>query len=160
MKRKKRAKNIFIVLGILVPVVVIIVLVALDSARVWDTWGLQEDGSIIYPGWDYLLLLLFKFSLYIFPSAIISVGLTIENKKLVQKKKYIYYFLSTLNVWFLLLLTIKLMSDSIFELDKIFGLTIFNSIKDVQTLIGFILTVILKRTIKIEPNEIHEVKSA
>ena len=160
MKRKKRAKNLFIILGILVPVVVIVVLVILDSARVWDTWGLQEDGSIIYPGWDYLLLLLFKFSLYIFPSAIISVGLTIENKKQLQKKKYIYYFLSTLNVWFLVLLTIKLMSDSIFELDRIFGLTIFNSIKDVQTLIGFILTVILKRTIKIEPNEIYEAKPA
>lgn len=160
MKRKRRAKRLFMILGILVPVIVIIVLTALDSARVWDTWGLQEDGSIIYPGWDYLLLLLFKFSLYIFPSAIISVGLTIENKKQVQKKKYIYYFLSTLNVWFLILLTIKLMSDSIFELDKIFGLTIFNSIKDVQTLIGFILTVILKRTIKIEPNEIFEVKPA
>jgi uncharacterized membrane protein YkvI len=160
MKRKKRAKNLFIILGILVPVVVIVVLVILDSARVWDTWGLQEDGSIIYPGWDYLLLLLFKFSLYIFPSAIISVGLTIENLKQVQKKKYIYYFLSTLNVWFLVLLTIKLMSDSIFELDRIFGLTIFNSIKDVQTLIGFILTVILKRTIKIEPNEIYEAKPA
>ena len=71
----------------------IIILVALDSASVWNTWGLQEDGSIIYPGWEYLLLLLFKFSLYIFPSAIISVGLTIENKKQLQKKKvYLLFF--------------------------------------------------------------------
>ena len=160
MRRKKRVRSLFIILGILVPVLMIIILVALDSASVWNTWGLQEDGSIIYPGWEYLLLLLFKFSLYIFPSAIISVGLTIENKKQLQKKKYIYYFLSTLNVWFLSLLIIKLMSDSIFELDRIFGLTFFNSIKDVQTLIGFILTVILKRSFEIKPDEIYEVKPA
>ena len=61
---------------------------------------------------------------------------------------------------FLSLLIIKLMSDSIFELDRIFGLTFFNSIKDVQTLIGFILTVILKRSFEIKPDEIYEVKPA
>lgn len=160
MKSKKRFRSLFLILGILAPIIVIIILVALDSVSVWDTWGLQEDGSIIYPGLEYLLLLLFKFSLYIFPSAIISIGLTIENKKQLQKKKYVYYFLSTLNVWFLALLIIKLMSDSIFELDRIFGLTIFNSIKDVQTLIGFILTLILKRSFEIKPNEIYDAKPA
>lgn len=84
------------------------------------------------------------------------IGLSIENKKQITKKRYTYYLLTSLNIWFLVLLIIKLFADSIFEIDRIFGIAVFNSIKDVQTLIGFVLTVILKRTIKIEANQLYE----
>jgi hypothetical protein len=85
-----------------------------------------------------------------------ELGLSIENKKQITKKRYTYYLLTSLNIWFLVLLIIKLFADSIFEIDRIFGIAVFNSIKDVQTLIGFVLTVILKRTIKIEANQLYE----
>lgn len=154
--RKRRIRILFTILGILVPILIILLLGFLDVSQTWDSWGRQEDGSIIYPGWEYLLLLLFKFSLYVFPPIIISIGTTIENKKEVQNKRYPFYLVRAFNIWFLLLLSLKLISDSILELDNIFGITLFNSIKDVQILIGFILTVIIKETIKIDPNQVYK----
>lgn len=154
--KKRRIKVLFIILGILVPILIIILLGFLDVAQTWDTWGRQEDGSIIYPGWEYLLLLLFKFSLYAIPPIIVAIGNAIENKREIQSKRYIFYLIRAFNVWFLILLSMKLISDSILELDRIFGITLFNSIKDVQILIGFILTVIIKETIKIDPNQIYK----
>ena len=95
-----------------------------------------------------MTFVLFKVLLYAIPPTLIAVGLTKENKKGIKKKPFIYYLLHSLSIWFLVLLIIKLFAESVFELDRIFGLTIFNSIKDIQTLIAFILSVILKRNIK------------
>lgn len=63
---------------------------------------------------------------------------------------------NTLNYWFLILLVIKLGSDAILELDRIFDIKVFDSIKDVQTLIGYIMTAILKRQFKIEPEKAYD----
>ena len=46
---------------------------------------------------------------------------------------------------------IKLFSDTILELDSIGGFMIFNSIKDIQTLIGFIVTLLIRKNIEIKP---------
>ena len=62
----------------------------------------------------------------------------------------------TLNYWFLILLVIKLGSDAILELDRIFDIKVFDSIKDVQTLIGYIMTAILQRQFKIEPEKAYD----
>ena len=35
--------------------------------------------------------------------------------------------------------------------DSIWGFTIFNSIKDIQTLIGFIVTLLIRKNIEIKP---------
>lgn len=153
---KKLVKILFIILGILLPIIVITILGVNDVAEIWNSWGKQTDGTTVKPDWTYLLLLLYKFSLYLFPAFLFAVGLSIENKKQITKKRYTYYLLTSLNIWFLVLLIIKLFADSIFEIDRIFGIAVFNSIKDVQTLIGFVLTVILKRTIKIEANQLYE----
>ena len=67
-----------------------------------------------------------------------------------------YYLIKSLNHWFLILLSLKLIAESILEVDKIFGISIFNSIEDIQTLIGYILTAVLHRKIKIEPDEIDK----
>jgi len=53
-------------------------------------------------------------------------------------------------------LLIKLLGESILEVDRIFKWQIFESIKDVQTLIGFILTIILKKNIEIAPNKVFD----
>lgn len=89
---------------------------------------------------------------------IISIGQTINNKRDIKKRKYLYYTLDILSLWFLVLLTIKLLSDSILELDRIFGFILFNSIKDVQTLIGLIVTVILKRQFELKAGFIDHKK--
>lgn len=153
---KKLAKILFTFLGILLPIIVIIILGLNDIAETWNSWGKQADGTMVNPDWTYILLVLYKLSLYLFPAFIIAIGLSIENRKQISKNRYLYYLLSVLNIWFLSLLIIKLFADSILELDRIFGITIFNSIKDVQTLIGFILTVVLKRTVKIEASQLYD----
>lgn len=104
----------------------------------------------VYPDvGNYLLLIFFKLSIYLIPPILIAAGRTIGREKHI-KNKHIYFLLNSLNIWFLALLVIKLLADTIFELDRVFSITIFNSIKDVQTLIGYILTLILKKTVKIE----------
>ena len=120
-----------------------------DVPSVWNSWGKQEDGGFIYPTFGfYSLLVLFKMVLYFIPSLIIAYGWYLDCEK---NQKYICYLMNVLNYWFLSLLTIKLLSESVFELDRIFGLNIFNSIKDIQTLIGYIITLLLKKNYKIEP---------
>lgn len=151
---KKTIKVLLIILGIIYPILIITIFASIDIANIWNSWGLQNnDNNFIYPDFgNYILLILFKLSIYVIPSLIISGGLSIENKQKINKKKYFYYFLYVLNIWFLVLLTIKLLSDSIFELDRIWNFKIFDSIKDVQTLIGFVVTFILKKNYKIETN--------
>ena len=156
MKGKKLINILLIIFAVLFPVVIFVVLGLIDIVQTWNSWGVHE-GKFIYPNFgSYMLLLVFKFSIYLIPPFIIAFGQTIENNAEITQKKYIHYLLRSFNVWFLFLLVIKLLADSIFELDRIFGITLFDSIKDVQTLIGYILTVILKRTIKLEHNQIYE----
>ena len=145
MKKRHTYKIIFIVLAILIPLTVIVLFTALDLGKLFDSWANKE----VKPDGRYILMILFKLSIYIFPPLIGMIGFYKENKYNVKKKKFLFYFIKALNVHFLILLTIKLLAESIFEVDKIWGLTLFNSIKDVQTLIGFILTFIISKNIKI-----------
>ena len=69
----------------------------------------------------------------------------------IKKHRFLYYFMRALNIHFLVLLSIKLFADSILELDKIWDITLFNSIKDVQTLIGYVITLLIGRNMKVEP---------
>ena len=151
MKPKRAVKPLCICLGIVVPLIIIIIFALLDMGTKFDSWGKQEDGTIINPGWEYLLLIIFKLSIYIIPPLIGMIGFYLENKDNVQKKRFLHYFIKALNFHFLILLSVKLLADSIFELDKIWGWTLLNSIKDVQTLIGYVVTLLIKQNIKIEP---------
>ena len=154
---KKFWKWVFIALGILIPLAIVLLLADKEVYLIWETWGFQEDESFVNPDfWNYILLIIFKLSLYIFPSLIMAIGLSIENKKNIAKKRYSYYVLNILKFWFLTLLLIKLLGESILEVDRIFKWQIFESIKDVQTLIGFILTIILKKNIEIAPNKVFD----
>jgi|GEM_PF-4524058 len=156
MRKNRVTKIVFIALGILIPIITILAFGLSDIAGTWNLWGKQSDGPFVYPNWTYSLLVLFKILLYVVPPILIAIGLTKENKKKIEKKPYIYYLLHSLSIWFLVLLVVKLFADSVFELDRIFGLTIFNSIKDIQTLVAFILSVILKRNIKLDTKQIFE----
>lgn len=151
MKDKKWIIPLFICLGFIIPLIIIIVFTAFNMGAKFNSWGIQDDGSIIYPGWEYIFLIIFKLSIYLIPPLIGMIGFYLEDKDNVQKKKFWYYFIKALNFHFLILLSLKLLADSIFELDKIWGLTLFNSIKDVQTLIGYLVTLLIKQNIKIEP---------
>jgi len=151
MRSKRKFKILFLIIGIVFPIVIIVLLSAFNIPSIWNSWGLQEDGTRVMPdSWNYFLLVFFKLSLYLIPALIISIGLSIYNKHGIERRKYLYYSLHVLSIWFLALLSIKLFSDAILELDRIFDITIFNSIKDVQTLIGFIVTFVLKRTYEIK----------
>ncbi|MDD4156487.1 MAG: hypothetical protein PHY08_07950 [Candidatus Cloacimonetes bacterium] len=157
--KNKKCSIMFIIFGIALPIIVIAIYSALSIQSKWNSWGLQDDGTLVMPDfWNYMLLIFFKLSLYIFPAMIISIGQTITNKKNIKKSKYLYYTLDILSLWFLVLLTIKLFSDSILELDRIFDFTLFNSIKDVQTLIGLVVTVILKRQFELKAGFIDQSK--
>ncbi len=151
MKSKKWAKPVFIVLGIIIPLITIFVFAALDMGAKFSSWGKQEDGSFVYPGVEYIFLIIFKLAIYLIPPLIGMIGFYLENTDNVLKRKFLYYFIRAINFHFLILLSLKLLADSILELDKIWGLTLFNSIKDVQTLIGYIVTLLIKKNIKIEP---------
>ncbi len=146
MKNKCFLKPFFIAIGIIVPIASIVLLTWFDLGSVFESWESGEAN----PDWRYLFLILFKLSLYIFPPLIGMLGFYIADLRK-PKFKFIYYFVKALNVHFLALLSIKLVCDSILELDKIWGFTIFNSIKDVQTLIGYVVTFVIKKNIKIEP---------
>lgn len=157
--KNKKCSIMFIIFGIALPIIVIAIYSALSIQSKWNSWGLQDDGTLVMPDfWNYMLLIFFKLSLYIFPAMIISIGQTITNKKNIKKSKYLYYTLDILSLWFLVLLTIKLFSDSILELDRIFDFTLFNSIKDVQTLIGLVVTMILKRQFELKAGFIDQSK--
>lgn len=150
----KKVTLISLFLGIIIFCVSIVAFIISDVSSIWNTWGLQEDGSWIYPDLsNYLLLLLFKFVLYGLIPLFISFGKYFDDER---RKKYGYYFLTSLNYWFLIILVLKLICDSVLEVDKIFGITIFNSIKDIQTLIGFIVTFIIKKNYKFEPSIIEK----
>lgn len=157
--KSKKCSIVFTIFGIAFPIIVITFFSAISIQSKWNSWGLQDDGTLVMPDlWNYILLIFFKLSLYIFPAMIISIGQTINNKRNIKKRKYLYYTLDILSLWFLVLLTIKLFSDSILELDRIFDFTLFNSIKDVQTLIGLIVTVILKRQFELKAGFIDHKK--
>lgn len=151
MKAKRIMKVICLTLWILFPIVVSISFTFADMGAKFNSWGFQEDGSFVNPGWEYIWLLIFKLSIYIIPALIGTVGFYYENKENISQKRFLYYFVKALNWHFLILLSLKLLADSIFELDRIWGLALFNSIKDVQTLIGYIVTLLVRKNIKIVP---------
>lgn len=149
--KKKVIKSITIIISLLIVLGVVIFYAKMDFADTWKTWGKQEDGSRIWPDWTYILLILYKIIIYLFIPIVYTIVLSKYNDKHYGKKKYWKYLLNVLNAWFLVLLVIKLFCNTIFETDRVFGIEFFSSINDIQTLVGFILTFILKRNIKIEP---------
>ncbi len=118
--KNKKSSFVFTIIGIAFPIIVIAIFSAIGIQSIWNTWGVQDDGTLVMPDlWNYILLIFFKLSLYILPAMIISIGKTINNKRDIKKRKYLYYTLDILSLWFLVLLTIKLLSDSILELENI-----------------------------------------
>lgn len=156
--KKNKYSIIFTIISLILFLIIIIGLSAADISTIWKSWGVQDDGSIIFPDFgNYLLLLLFKFNLYFLVPLGLAIGRLIDDKK-EKNRKIGYWLLWTLNYWFLFILVFKLLADSIFELDRIFGLTLFNSVKDIQTFIGFLITFILKKNYKFEPGLIDDNK--
>lgn len=147
MKSKTILKITFIILGIVIPLVIVIFFAVNDMGALFDSW----TASDVNPGWRYVWLIIFKLTIYLFPPLLGMIGFYIENKDNVNKHRFLYYFIKALNMHFLVLLCIKLFADSILELDSIWGLKLFNSIKDVQTLIGYVITLLIKQNIKVEP---------
>ena len=147
MKNVKCFKAIFVVLGIVVPLVIILIFALNDMGELFNFWIAPN----VKPDWRYVWLIFFKLTIYILPPLIGMIGFYAENKAGVKKHHFWYYFVRALNVHFLVLLCIKLFADSILELDKIWGVELFNSIKDVQTLIGYIVTLLIRQNIKIDP---------
>ena len=147
MKKGKCFKSIFVVLGIVVPLVIILIFALNDMGELFNSWIAPN----VKPDWRYVWLISFKLTIYILPPLIGMVGFYVENKDGVKGHRFWYYFIRALNVHFLVLLCIKLFADSILELDKIWGIGLFNSIKDVQTLIGYIVTLLIRQNIKIDP---------
>ena len=147
MKNVKCFKAIFVVLGIVVPLVIILIFALNDMGELFNSWIALN----VKPDWRYVWLIFFKLTIYILPPLIGMIGFYAENKAGVKKHHFWYYFVRALNVHFLVLLCIKLFADSILELDKIWGVELFNSIKDVQTLIGYIVTLLIRQNIKIDP---------
>lgn len=147
MKKKRWIKPTFIALGIIIPIVIIVIFISNDMGLLFESW----TDSKISPDWRYIWLIVFKLTLYILPPLIGMIGFYVENKAGVKKNRFWYYFVRALNIHFLALLCIKLFADSILELDKIWGIELFNSIKDVQTLIGYVVTLLIRQNIKIDP---------
>ena len=147
VKNYRWAKPLFISLAIIVPLIIIVVMAANDLGALFNSWESQEAT----PDWIYVYLILFKLAIYIIPPCIAVWGIYIPNKDRVDKNKFWHYSIKTLNWHFLILLVIKLIADAFLELDDIYGLTLFNSINDVQTLIGYIITLLLRQNIKINP---------
>lgn len=147
MRKHPIAINVFfIILGIVVPAIAIVLFAHFDLGALFNSW----ENKTANPDWRYILLIFFKISLYFLPPLIGMLGFYINDERK-YKYKFLYYLVKALNVHFLVLLSIKLICDSILELDKVWGFTVFNSIKDVQTLIGYIVTFFIKQNIKIEP---------
>ena len=146
MNKKLVGKIIFVALGAVLPIAIGLLFACFDLGALFNSW---ENGKAS-PDWRYTLLVLFKLSIYIFPPLLGMLGFYLSDKT-TYKHKFWFYLIKALNIHFLVLLCIKLLADSIFEVDKIWGLTIFESIKDVQTLIGYVVTLLIKQNIKIEP---------
>ncbi|HPO11740.1 MAG TPA: hypothetical protein PLM63_04100 [bacterium] len=148
---KRKIHFFFVFLGIVFPIASFLIFAKIDYAKIWNTWGLQTDGTVVYPDiLNYFMLIIFKCSLYFFPPLIISFGMIIENRKNIVEHKKIFYIINSFSYWFLGLLIIKILADNIFEIDAVFNFTFFNSIKEIQALVGYIVSVILKRNFKVE----------
>lgn len=142
--KKKIWSTVTIILGIIYPVIITVIFASLDLSTTWASWNSENPPDF----WNYTLLIFFKLSLYFFPALIVSVGLRIDDKKNILKKKLLYYYLIAQSYWFLALTCIKFTTNTVFELDRIFGITIFNSLNEIETLIGSFATLILRRNIK------------
>lgn len=143
-----KKKLIFLFFAFLAWLIIIAIFAISDVSLVWKNWGLQEDGHMVYPDfWNYVLLLLFKVVLYLIPPLIIATGTRLEDKR----KKYKYLLLQSINYWFLIILFLKILFESVLELDRIFNLTVFNSVNDVQTFIGYLITFMLKTDYEVKP---------
>ncbi len=140
-------KVIFIILGIVIPISIIAVYLILDMGALFNSWQSKEAN----PDWRYIFLILFKLNIYLFPPMIGMIGFYIENKVNIKKNKFLYYYSKALNFHFLILLCIKLIASTLLELDSIWNLTIFNSLNEVQMLVGYILTLFLGKNIKVDP---------
>lgn len=141
------------IFAIILPIVSIAVVVCFDLGKNFDSFGKQENGEMVWPNIWYLVLILYKLSVYILPSFILAISSLYDNKDFVlgnTRRRYFYYVIKNLFIWFLVLLSIKLCFNTFLEVDRIFGIQIFNSIEDIQTLTGFIITFILKKNFKIE----------
>lgn len=147
MKIRKWIKPVFIVLGIVIPIISVVIYTITDMPSLFNSW---TDPNV-KPDWRYIWLIIFRLTLYILPPLVGMTGFYIENKFGIKKHRFLYYFMRALNMHFLVLLSIKLFADSILELDKIWDITLFNSIKDVQTLIGYVITLLIGRNMKVEP---------
>lgn len=141
---------LFIVIAIAIPVSLFIHYYNIDIAAIWNTWGLQEDDTIVKPDTiNYLKLLLFKSSFYIIPPFCIFFGLLILNsKKLTGRKKWIY-FIDGFSFWYLGLLTLKLFANEILELDRCYNFTFFNGVESMQLLVGYIISFIIKKNVEL-----------
>lgn len=146
MKKEKIFKSLSIILGAAVPLTIIMIMIHFDLGSLFESW----ENDKVEPDWRYIWLIVFKCSIYIFPPLIGMMGFYCCDKR-DTKHKFIYYFVKALNIHFLVLLSIKLLCDSILELDRIWNITLFGSIKDVQTLMGYIVTFIIQKNIKLEP---------
>lgn len=146
-KNIKWSQIITTLLGIFIPAVILIIFSKLKLDEVFNSWRTTN----VKPDWRYSLLVLLKLTVYILPPFIGMFGFYKSNNDNVTKHRFWYYFIKALNVHFLALLSIKFFLDSVLEIDKIFNKDLFPSAKDVQVLTGYIVTLLLKKNIKIEP---------
>lgn len=156
-KKEKFLKWSLITTGVVLLIIFMWFVISKDYANTWNSWGRQEDNTFVYPDWTYLILICNKLMIYFCLPIFISIGRCIENKKFIMKRKFLYYFITTMNGWFLFLVTIKLILNSVLEADRIFDFKPFESIQDIQLLVGYILTFFLKQNIKLE-NKVEDKK--
>ena len=154
--KNKAVKTLIGAVGLIISLITVILFTSNDISSIWNSWGMQPDNQIVLPDWRYISLIWFKLCIYFIPAFFFALPAFKDNKDKIQKNTFVYYLIKSLNHWFLILLSVKLVAESILEVDKIFGISIFNSIEDIQTLIGYILTAVLHRKIKIEPGETNK----
>ena len=154
--KDKVVKIVFIFLSIVIPFVIVSLIAVGEYEKTWSMWGRQEDGSFIYPDWTYSILILFKITIYFLPPFIYAISIYIRNKLNLIRNEIRFIYLEALHWYLLILVSLKLLFNTIFEIDRLFGVNFFNSVEEVQVLVAYIITFVLKE--KVFKKEVIETK--
>lgn len=155
MKKEKKPLiySLMWIIAIAIPLLTFEIYKNKDYANIWNTWGPQENGTIVLPDvGNYLLLINYKFSIYFYPVFILFFGFYLLNKEkiIVRRDRIIFNVIKSFGLWFLALIILKTLIETIFELDALFGIVIFSGVKEVQALVGYIISLIISKPFELK----------
>lgn len=151
--QKKESKKYFVI-SFVVSVILLIVISGIylfyDLADNWE--NLSNDNFVIK---DYLFLVIFNITIYCLVPLALIIGKIMDNKKSFSDESIKDIVVTSFEVWLFTVLIVKLVSETIFEIDQVFKIYLFDKINDFQLMIGYLLTLLFKIKVEVKPDHLY-----